>query len=85
MPGMNNSLATKRDPIDQAAHDLLDDAQEVILGLATGELAATPKVSLVIARIRACADQLQQAGKDGRAKQLRAAANMIEQELAQHV
>jgi hypothetical protein len=65
--------------IDQQVHDLVDEANVLILSMAlTGR--KDEKTAHLIVRMRDCAEQAREAGRDKSARHLREVANMLEEE-----
>ena len=67
--------------IDQQAHDLLDEANLLIMELALSGADAAAQSSALVIRLRDCATQAAQGGRDKSARHLHEVAAMIESEV----
>jgi len=69
-----------RSPIDQRVHDLLDEANLLLLEMTLPGSEARIRAASLATRLRACAEEAKQAGKGKSAQHLREAAGMLERE-----
>ena len=69
-----------RDKTDQQVHDLLDEANEILLAMALPGAKDLGKVTDLIVRMRDCAEQARAVGKSKCVQHLREVVNMLEKE-----
>jgi len=73
----------ERPQIDRQIHDLVDEANTLVLTMALRGRKDGSKAANVVARLLACADQASAAGKEAGAKHLRQVASMLEREVGE--
>ena len=69
-----------RTPLDQRVHDLLDEANLLLLEMTLPGSESRSRAASFATRLRECAEEARQAGKDKSAQHLREAARMLERE-----
>jgi len=70
-----------RPAIDQQVHDLIDEANSLLLEMMLPGSKAAGKAQDMVVRLRDCAEQARDAGRDKSAQHLREVARMIENEV----
>jgi len=71
---------TDREKIDQQVHDLVDEANEILLAMALPGGKDAGEVADLIARMRDCEEQARETGRAKSAQHLREVVNMLEKE-----
>jgi hypothetical protein len=66
--------------IDQQVHDLVDDANLLLLEMMLPGSKASDKALAMVVRLRECAERASQAGRDQSAQHLREVASVLEKE-----
>jgi hypothetical protein len=70
----------ERPPIDQQVHDLIDEANLLLLEMMLPGGKARTKAAGLVARLLECAERASEAGRDKSAQHLREVASMLDNE-----